>query len=76
MPIKAGWLDAPFALRDFSRSNKQKEIQNSLLRNINDNGDNNEKTKSLKTWVEIFWARIFRGEFSRGEFDGWEFSGC
>ena len=46
--IKAGFLDAPLALRDFSRSNKQKEIQNNLLRNINDNDDNNEKKINKK----------------------------
>ena len=49
------------------------ELQNSLLSNINDDGDNNEKTKNLKieweclkTWVGlfqvgIFWVGIFQG---------------
>ena len=41
---------------------------------------NNEKTKCLNTWLEIFlvaifWIRVFRGEFTREEFNGWEFSG-
>ena len=52
----------------------------SLLSNINDNGDNNEKTKCLKTWmgifwVEIFWMQLFRGKFTRGESDRWYFPG-
>ena len=51
-----------------------------LLSNINENGDNNEKTKCLKTWVGIFrvgifWVGIFRGGILQGEFDGWEFPG-
>ena len=50
------------------------EVQNSLLSNINDKGDNNEKTKCLKTWVGIFRVGIFRGEFTREDFDRWEFS--
>ena len=53
------------------------ELLNSLLSNINDDGDNNEKTKNLKTGVGMFktWVEIFQVEFSKGEFDGWEFSG-
>ena len=64
------------------------ELLNSLLSNINDDGDNNEKTKKLKTRVGIFKnmggnipGRNFLGgnfpdgNFPRGEFDGWEFSG-
>ena len=59
------------------------ESQSSPLSNINDDGDNNEKTKKLKTRVGIFknmGGNIpggnfpGRGEFSRGEFDGLEFS--
>ena len=41
------------------------ELQNSLLRNINDDGDNNDKKqKNLKTWVGIFktWVKIFQVE--------------
>ena len=33
---------------------------------FNDNGDNNEKTKFLKTWMGIFLVGISRGEFNRG----------
>ena len=64
------------------------ELQNSLLSNINDDGDNDEKKQKilklgweyLKTWVEIvqvgiFWVGIFRVGILQGEFDGWEFSG-
>ena len=48
-------------------------LLNSLLSNINEDGDNNEKTKNLKIWWEwlktwvgifqvgIFWVGIFRG---------------
>ena len=59
-----------------------------LLSNINDDSDNNEKTKKLKTrvgmflntWVGIFqvgisWVRIFRVEVFQGEFNGWELAG-
>ena len=58
----------------------KKEIQNVHVSNINDNGDNNEKTKCLKAWVGIFWVaiflvRIFQGEFSTVELDRWNFSG-
>ena len=48
------------------------ETQNSLLGNINDNGNNNEKTKCSKTWVGIFrvgifWVGIFMGRiYQRG----------
>ena len=63
-------------LPDFSQSNKQKEIQNFLLRNINNNNDiNNEKTKCLKTRVGIFWKGIFRGDFPGGNLMGGSFSG-
>ena len=54
------------------------ELLNSLLSNINDDGDNNEKTKNLKTRVGIFknmGGNIPGGNFPGGEFDGWEFSG-
>ena len=62
------------------------ELLNSLLSNINDDGDNNEKTKNLKTRVGMFknmggnipggnfWVGIFRVGTFQGEFDGWEFS--
>ena len=43
----------------------KKELQNSLLSNINYNGDNNEKTKKIK---KHGW------EYSSWEFSGWEFS--
>ena len=50
------------------------ELLNSLLSNINDDGDNNKKTKKLKleweclkTWVGIFRVGIFRvGIFQGG----------
>ena len=43
------------------------ETQNSLLGNINDNGNNNEKTKCSKTWVGIFRVGIFMGRiYQRG----------
>ena len=59
------------------------ELLNSLLSNINDDGDNNEKTKNLKTRVGIFKnmggnipsGNFFDGNFPGGEFDRWEFSG-
>ena len=38
------------------------ELQNSLLSNINDNGDDNEKTKYLKAWLGI-WQVGTRGVF-------------
>ena len=41
----------------------KKEIQNSLLSSTNDIGDNNGKTKCLKTWVGIFWDSVLK--FSR-----------
>ena len=55
------------------------QIQSSLLSNINDDSDNKEKIKCLKTWVRMFRVGIYRtgiiwGEFTRGEFDRWEFS--
>ena len=43
------------------------EMQNSLLSNINDNGDNNKKTECLKTWVEMFRVRIFLVKIFRGK---------
>ena len=66
--IKAGFLDAPLALRDFSRSNKQKEIQNNLLRNINDNDDNNEKKKIKK--FKNMGENILGGNFPGGIHQG------
>ena len=50
------------------------ELQNSLLSNINDDGDNNEKIKNLKTQVRMFknmGGNIPGGNFPGGEFDGW-----
>ena len=49
------------------------ELQNSLLSNINDDGDNNEKIKNLKTWVGIFkniGGNIPGGSFLGGSFPG------
>ena len=55
------------------------ELQNSLLRNINDDGDNNDKKqKKLKTWVGIFknmGGNIPGGNFLGGNFLGGNFSG-
>ena len=63
-------LDASLALRDFSRSNNQKEIQNILLRNINDNDDNNEKKKKMfKNMGENILGGNFPGGIHQGEFD-------
>ena len=47
---------------------------NSLLSNINDNGDNNENTKHLFR-LGIFWVQLFKGKLTRGESDRWDFSG-
>ena len=46
-----------------------------LLSNTNDNGDNNKKTKCLKTWVGIFrmgifWVAVFRGNPRAGNLTG------
>ena len=62
------------------------ESWNNFLSNINDKGDNNEKTKQLKRgweYLKFRWNIIGRkvlgenfleGGFFRGEFDRWEFS--
>ena len=53
------------------------ELRNSLLSNIIDNCDSNEKqTNKQKTQVEIFknMGGNAPGGFTWGEFDGWEFS--
>ena len=42
---------------------------------MNDNGDNDEKTKSLKTWVEIFWANSPEGNLMGGNFPDVNFPG-
>ena len=55
------------------------ELLNSLLSNINDDGDNNEKIKNLKTQVRMFknmggnipGGNFPGGNFPGGEFDGW-----
>ena len=49
------------------------ELQNSLLSNINDDGDNNEKIKNLKTWVGIF--KNIGGNIPGGSFPGGIFRG-
>ena len=49
------------------------ELLNSLLSNINDDGDNNEKTKNLKTRVGMFknmGGNIPGGNFLGGNFPG------
>ena len=49
---------------------------NSLLSNINDHGDNNEKTKNQKTRVEMFknmGENIPDGSFLGGNFPGGNF---
>ena len=54
------------------------ESLNSLLSNINDDGDNNEKIKNLKTWVGIFkniGGNIPGGSFLGGSFPGGIFRG-
>ena len=57
------------------------ELQNSVLRDINNNGDNNEKkTNNLKNlsgysrWEFCWWEFSGVGEFSSGECDWLEFS--
>ena len=51
-------------------------VSNSLLSNINDNGDNNEKTKCLRNILgRNFLDAIFPGKFTRRESDRWDFSG-
>ena len=50
--------------------------RNSLLSNINDDGDNNEKTKKIKTWVGIFRnmsGNILDWNFQGGNFQGGSF---
>ena len=47
-----------------------------VLKNINDDGDNNEKTKNLKTRVEMFknmGGNIPGGSFLGGNFPGGSF---
>ena len=58
-----------------SHLRRKKQVQNSLLSNINDNGDNREKIKCLKTWVRIFRVGIFWMEiiWGDGSFPGWSF---
>ena len=54
------------------------ELQNSLLSNINDDGDNNEKTKNLKTrvgMVKNMGGDIPGGNFLGEKFPGGNFSG-
>ena len=53
---------------------KRHKYKNSLLSNINNNGNNKEKTKCLKTWVGIFRVGIFWMGIIWGEFERWEFS--
>ena len=50
------------------------ELQNSLLSNINDDGDNNEKTKKLKTRMGIF--KNMGGNIPGGNFPGENFPGA
>ena len=57
------------------------ELLNSLLSNINDDGDNNEKTKNLKTRVGMFknmggnipGGNFPGGSMMGGNFPGWSF---
>ena len=51
------------------------ELLNSLLSNINDDGDNNEKTKNLKTRVGILGGNIPGGNFPEGNLMGGNFPG-
>ena len=54
------------------------ELLNSILSNINDDGDNNEKTKNLKTRVGVFKnmvGNIPGGNFLGGNFPGRNFPG-
>ena len=86
-----GWQATIFWYIDFwisDVSTFKTELLNSLLSNINDDGDNNEKTKNLKTRVGMFknmGGNIPGGNFVGGNFPevefygwecfGWEFSG-
>ena len=57
----------------FDFSSFKTELLNSLLSNINDDGDNNEKTKKLKTRMGMFknmGANIPGGNFLGGSFPG------
>ena len=58
---------------DFSIFKRQK-YKNSLLSSINNNGNNKEIIKCLKTWVGIFPEGIFWMGIIWGEFNRWEFS--
>ena len=49
------------------------ELLNSLLSNINDDGENNEKTKNLKTQLGIF--KNMGGNIPGGHFPGGNFPG-
>ena len=54
-------------------------ITKQSLSNVNDDGDNNEKTKTLKTRVGMFKnmvGNIPGGNFPGGNFPGREFDGC
>ena len=60
-----------FWISDFSSF--KTELLNSLLSNINDDGDNNEKTKKIKTRMGMFknmGANIPGGNFLGGSFPG------
>ena len=46
-------------------------LQNRLLSNINDNGDNNEKTEKLKMWVGLF--EVMGGNIPCGNYLGRNF---
>ena len=59
------------------------ELLNSILSNINDDGDNNEKTKNLKTRVGMFknkgrnipGGNLMGGNFPGGNLMGGNFLG-
>ena len=69
-----------FWISDFSTF--KTELESILLSNIND-GDNNEKTKNVKTGMGMFknmggnipGGNFLGGNFPGREFDRWEFSG-
>ena len=65
-------------MKNLNFSTFKTELQNSLLSNINDDGDNNEKTKNKKSRVGMFknmGGNIPGGDFLGGNSPGGNFPG-